>query len=207
MAFKCESFKRHDDKGNLTGSGVKWTEGDEEIGSDVFSIIVAMAIFLGGATLANNYENIWFFIIICIPSGAFAALMVWSLNKRKEELTFTTDDRARIGNGKHYTEFRPSNIVSIEYRRDEQPVGKDATPINYPRCHIIFMNNEGEISHVANRLHENNAIKVTTQLSKALDEIRRAMQATTNPTSAQPIQKAQPARSAAGNIDDIDPLA
>jgi hypothetical protein len=126
---------------------------------------------------------------------------------KHQQLSFTTSDLAEIGNGKHYTDFRPSNIISIEYRRDEQPVDKDATPIKYPKCHVILLNNDGRIAKIAQRLHEDDAIYLTTQLNKALSEIRRAMKAGESPTVSAPVKQATPTRSSAANLDDIDPFA
>lgn len=204
MDFPSAPIRKHNDSDQLIAAGFEWTEGKWSFRQKLFAnagltIIASIAVLFGMSF--RDGSGLWI-------SGIGAVFLLLSFigiyrsRPRDWFVVFTTENISEAPDNKIYPKFPPKRITSIQYQRNEfRGVDEENTP-KHPSCKVIFLNDDGDIATVAGDLHEDEAVKVTAQLTKALNEIRAAMAIKSSVKDGVLHMEID-----ADAFDDIDPLA
>lgn len=176
MASKVKPIRNHDDKGNLISAGILYPQPASSILLGGFIILLlgsisAFLLFAGFVGFSTHKElSIAYFI-----GGLFFILITRKSYKLfgysgDYHLAFNRDDKTTFHNNRYYPDFPPSQISNIQYR-EKPDVDRNITN----RYEVMLLNIDGDIEALPALMSEERAIKVTTQLNKALSEIRTAI--------------------------------
>ena len=173
LTFVCEPIRRIDGEGNLVSAGLHWREGTQlnrgrmmMAGFCMCGSLLAFAL----AVALNRHGGDVVLVVAVIALGAAAILALWP--SRDRVLEFSADDGISVPRGLKYSEnsYRlraaASDVISIEVAQPQVP---DQDKFRHD---VVLVMDDGRTIRVAGDLHQEHAVRVARQLTKALGEIR-----------------------------------